>query len=746
MNDKEKRCFSLVSGIDAKYVESAASRLKKGAASAERAEEKPSKTGVWFKRVITAAAACFLIAFVTVMAIILLNGKRDPAVSRENARKGVKYESYKETLWLNEKDGTFYMEERGRTGTFCGVGEAFTSYYGKYKAIGDERIVVGVDEAYFEIDLTGIDKKVYDELMDKLDNEYALTHMTDFWDLHTTPDDEYMHSSSVQETLTEMVESLKKTGKWKTEEENGYETTIKLIDGNKFAETTEMGFKEDKHATLDETLKIIEENKEFGYNKICHALENAFGQAAVTYELYESKGNYEIYREFWFDKDAKEMALAIGHGENGKIIYQKTNAGGTRFRETLYDSSDVGTAKRLTLEEARAIVAANDNIDDMVAAIEKIADADVVNTNKKLFYFDGDGMEYLRVTSGNGVYQKIEYVVTNDTHLTVSCEMLFPHEEFVYESNGDGTCVVAGIGGSWTGNDMVIPEMSPDGDRVTGIKPRAFENSMRIYTLVLPDTLETIGDSAFASCESLADVTFPEGLKSIGGSAFYHTALTEINIPQSVESIGDGAFASCGNIESISVDGGNAVYYGSGNCLVVKADNTLILGCKNSVIPYGVAVIGDDAFRDCGGLEKAVIPNTVTKIGDRAFDYCTSLGEVVIPDGVTSIGKDAFFSCKALRSVELPDSVNEIGTYAFLGCMDLAAVILPADLAEIGEGTFYACAALDYITIPESVRTIGFEAFFGCPLGNASYSGSEEKWNEIKIGDGNESLEKVVIQ
>ncbi len=142
-------------------------------------------------------------------------------------------------------------------------------------------------------------------------------------------------------------------------------------------------------------------------------------------------------------------------------------------------------------------------------------------------------------------------------------------------------------------------------------------------------------------------------MTSIGDYAFYDcTGLTSITIPNSVTSIGYAVFSGCTDL-TITVADGNTGYRSEGNCLIETASQTLIAGCKNSVIPTDGSVtnIGEYAFYWCTGLTSITIPDSVTSIGDGAFSYCTGLTSITIPNSVTSIGDGAFSECTGLTSI-----------------------------------------------------------------------------------------------
>ena len=192
---------------------------------------------------------------------------------------------------------------------------------------------------------------------------------------------------------------------------------------------------------------------------------------------------------------------------------------------------------------------------------------------------------------------------------------------------------------------------------VTGIGKDAFSVVDYVYSGVtyynknstlesvrLPDSVTSIGNSAFYGCSGLTGMTVPDGVTSIGNSAFSGcTGLTNVTIGDSVTSIGDDAFWGCTSLESVT-------------------------------IPDSVTSIGRYAFNNCRNLTSVTIPDSVTSIDAYTFYGCTSLESVKIPGSVTSIAYESFAGCSTLESIELPESLKSIEYSAFSNCYSIEKV------------------------------------------------------------------------
>ena len=281
-------------------------------------------------------------------------------------------------------------------------------------------------------------------------------------------------------------------------------------------------------------------------------------------------------------------------------------------------------------------------------------------------------------------------------------------------------------------------------DSVTSIGSSAFYECTSLTNVTIPDSVTSIGSYAFMDCYKLSDLSIGNKVKSIGYEAFmYCKALTSITIPDSVTNIGDYAFSGCKSLTSVTI----------GNSVMSIGKNTFS-SCTSLIsvtIPDSVTSIEEYAFYNCSLLKNVTISNSVTSIGNEVFENCDSLEridvdknnmkysskdgilfdkykltiikypsnkrditEYVIPKTVNNISEKAFCKCTALTNVIIPDSVTNIGSKAFYGCTALTNVTIPDSITNIGRYTFSRCTALINVTIPDSVTNIGSDAFHGC--------------------------------
>lgn len=322
----------------------------------------------------------------------------------------------------------------------------------------------------------------------------------------------------------------------------------------------------------------------------------------------------------------------------------------------------------------------------------------------------------------------------------------------------DSTLTIRGYGAMW---ELTYPAWNDYKSQIahvslpeelTSISSAAFANCA-ITKVVIPNSVTTMGISAFQYCTNLTSVTLSKNLKTIPSDAFYGCAnLTSITIPEGVTTIEYGAFAYCKLVNlslpnSLLTIADGAEYFNAG----VFENNPL----TTVVIPKGVTRIGAYAFENCSALSQITLPEELTSIGACAFLGCSNLRSITIPEGVTTIEGNAFYSCdllelllpksllsiddsgclpsgkwsieggafgsnKSLTKVTILGEETAIGAYAFCGCSALSEVIFPKKLASIGAAAFMNCTSLTSILLPEGLTRIESATFYNCNLKNVS--------------------------
>lgn len=242
---------------------------------------------------------------------------------------------------------------------------------------------------------------------------------------------------------------------------------------------------------------------------------------------------------------------------------------------------------------------------------------------------------------------------------------------------------------------------------------------MESKNYTIPNSVKSIGRSAFLGCNFLESVAIPNSVKSIGELAFSSCdSIKSITIPDSVTDIGRKAFDYSKSLENISIDEKNKTYSSQDGILFNKGKTKLLFvpmgtKLKNYTIPSGVKNIETFAFKGCA-IENLIISDSVTSIGYGAFYNCSSLKNAIIPDSVTYIGAMAFYECSSLEKVTIPNSLKNIESSTFMYCHSLSSVTIPESVTDIGLDAFCDCSSIKNINIPANVINIEYDAFSGC--------------------------------
>lgn len=274
-------------------------------------------------------------------------------------------------------------------------------------------------------------------------------------------------------------------------------------------------------------------------------------------------------------------------------------------------------------------------------------------------------------------------------------------------------------------------------DSVESIGDRAFSLSYNLETIEFGEAsaLKYIGEKAFYECNSLETIDLPDCVEEICSNAFTGTSVKGINITDALTRLGKNA---CDFI----LDGKKGLVY-AGKVAYTYVPN----GTEKSVeltIADGTVSIADGAFEDSEVIVSVNIPASVTYIGDNAFRGIKNLESLNVADGngvyktdgnaiisidgnvllfgskntiipsyVTEIAEDAFNGI-GISSIVVPESVTTIGERAFKNATELVSITLPSTLTEINAESFMGATKLSSIVIPARVRAISSTAFCYC--------------------------------
>ena len=209
------------------------------------------------------------------------------------------------------------------------------------------------------------------------------------------------------------------------------------------------------------------------------------------------------------------------------------------------------------------------------------------------------------------------------------------------------------------------------------IRTKNNELLLGCQTTNIPKNITSIADYAFLSCGGLKKIHIPNSVITIGNEAFMNCSqITHIHLPSSLRKIGNRTFNGC-DIEEVTIDDDNNVYDARNNCnaIISSADNRLVFGCKKTIIPDTVTIIGRRAF-ECCELKDIFLPNSVKTIEDHAFVF-SELQSIYCSSSLNYIGAYAFFGCSKLASIKFGGVVKHIESDAFFGCDAVKKIIIP---------------------------------------------------------------------
>lgn len=267
------------------------------------------------------------------------------------------------------------------------------------------------------------------------------------------------------------------------------------------------------------------------------------------------------------------------------------------------------------------------------------------------------------------------------------------HPQTAAASTGAGGFVIeGGVLTAYNGSEETV--IVPKGVRAIG--KRAFYENKTVRRVVLPEGVTEIQGRSIFDKEpggafrksALAEIVLPQSLQKIGDCAFADTELQSIELPAELRQIGDFAFTAA-KLESITLP--PQIIWVSNFCF------NLCSRLKTVHLPAGIRTLGGSAFA-LSRLEKIEIPESVTEIGGSCFRRCVALTEITLPERLTKLRDRAFLECGSLVRVTLPSALAEIQPFTFAECPRLTTVRLSRHTAvaeQAFEGSPNVC--LEYM-------------------------------------------------
>ena len=380
-----------------------------------------------------------------------------------------------------------------------------------------------------------------------------------------------------------------------------------------------------------------------------------------------------------------------------------------------------------------------DGVEEIQSEVEDEADVfetddeenDKSKIDEDIFSEENNDSEFI-LKDNAGVLEQEMQVLSAGDEITYTDK-----EDLTWELDSEGTLTISGKGGIsflnaqwWNQYDKSEIKNLVIKEGITFIEDPVFSKCIGLQSVILPDSLISIGYGVFSGCINLNSVILSDSLVSIGRKVFLNCSnLVNITLPDSLSDIGESAFSGCSSLKSISLPNllSTIKYSTFSDCSSLSSIN----------LPSSLTVVGESAFFGCSSLSSINLPDSLTTIEYSAFMGCSSLNNIIFPDSLTTIGKSAFEGCSSLSSinlagsltvmesnafswcinlknVSLPDSLTTIKYSAFKGCSNLSTITLPNSLMTIEDCAFEKCSSLKSISFPRAITTIGNRAFFDC--------------------------------
>ena len=347
-------------------------------------------------------------------------------------------------------------------------------------------------------------------------------------------------------------------------------------------------------------------------------------------------------------------------------------------------------------------------------------------------------------------------------------------DKIKYTLRGGGTYYMASSDSQDISGEIVIPA-THEGLPIKEVDD--FFGCENITSVVIPDSVEIIGDNAFQSCKSLASVQLGSNIKEVGHYAFSECPITSMVFPNTVTDLRFGIFYKCENLKTVYI-GENVKDLDSVLMFNTSIENLTLpfiggtrttdmflcnifgysYSYSNTSVPQSLknlAILGscksisNEALKDCNYIESLTLPFIgdgtanneylgyifgATSVDENGAKVPSSLKKVTLSNACSKIGDKAFINCASIEEIHVGENIKSIGWRSFYGCSSVESLIIPESVTSIGNSAFGNMSSLLSVNILGEEISLGLSAFSGCgnlksikvPENNNNYSTSDE--------------------
>jgi len=346
---------------------------------------------------------------------------------------------------------------------------------------------------------------------------------------------------------------------------------------------------------------------------------------------------------------------------------------------------------------------------DMVRYLPSLEDIYIDNRNEHLVVDSGVvyNKDMTKVLAAASAYPQLIEIPETVKDIEALSDSIYSNLRYYVADKSAYFTTVDGVTYSKDMKEVITCDRDKEGDfimpdSVETIRDYAFAECTKLSSVKVSDKVTDIAYRSFANCSSLTSITLPKNLKSISAHAFeYDRVLSEAKLPATLEEIGDCAF---------SQDALKSVTFGNS---LMRIDSGAFSGnpLASVTIPDSVESIGGSAFANTD-ITQAFIGDSITELSSRVFGSCNNLTSVTLGARVGSIGESCFSDCSSLTDLTIKSPSVQVGFQAFKGCLLNNFDDWDKLSGEVENGAF-RYSGIEQVELPSTVTSLAYCSFAG---------------------------------